>query len=251
MTTGDLDVAVVGAGAAGISAARTLREAGLRCVVLEASGRLGGRAYTDTESLGAPFDQGAVWLHDADKNPLTPVALGQGFTLHEEPSRRRRDILLVGGRPATAAEKGEQDAAFEAWEEAAERRASEGGPDVPLSEAVPRGGPWDASAAHWFGAMISGVEAQRFSLRDYTSTSIAGRNPQVREGFGTLVARQAEGLDVSFRFPVERVATGGPGGRPPAWPRTVWCCCTRCGPSSARRSPWPSPSPSSSARPTG
>jgi monoamine oxidase len=56
------------------------------------------------------------------------------------------------------------------------------------------------------------VEAQRFSLRDYTSTSIAGRNPQVREGFGTLVARQAEGLDVSFRFPVERVATGGPGG---------------------------------------
>ena len=57
-------------------------------------------------------------------------------------------------------------------------------------------------AAHWFGAMISGVEAERFSLQDYAATSIAGRNPQVREGLGTLVARQAEGLDVSLGFPV-------------------------------------------------
>ena len=70
MTAEDFDVAVVGAGAAGIAAARTLRDAGLGCVVLEASGRLGGRAWTDTASLGAPFDQGASWLHDAENNPL-------------------------------------------------------------------------------------------------------------------------------------------------------------------------------------
>ena len=209
MTTEDFDVAVVGAG---IAAARTLRGTGLSCVVLEASGRLGGRAYTDTASLGAPFDQGAVWLHDADHNPLTPVALGQGFALHEEKARRRRDILLVNGRPATGQERAAHDAAFEAWEAAVERRAAAGGPDVPVSDAAPRGGPWDAMAAHWFGAMISGVEAECFSLQDYAATSIAGRNPQVREGLGTLVARQAEGLDVSLGSPVERIATGGPGG---------------------------------------
>jgi monoamine oxidase len=212
MTTDDFDVAVVGAGAAGISAASTLRDAGLRCVVLEASGRLGGRAFTDTVSLGAPFDQGAAWLHDADNNPLTPIARRQGFTLHEESGRRRRDILLVGDRPATAEERAAHDAAAEAWEAAAERRAAESGPDIPLSEAVPRGGFWDATVEHWFGAIISGVEAERDSLHDYVATALVGRNPQVREGFGTLVARQADGLRVALEIPVAAVRTGGPGG---------------------------------------
>jgi monoamine oxidase len=212
MTGGDFDVAVVGAGAAGIAAARALRGLGLTCVVLEASGRVGGRAFTDTESLGEPFDQGAAWLHDADNNPLAPIALRQGFTLHEEPGRRRRDILLIGNRPATQEEKAAHDAAAEAWEAAAERRAAEGGPDIPLAEAVPRDGFWDATVEHWFGAIISGVEAEHDSLRDYVATALVGRNPQVREGLGTLVARQAEGLRVALGTPVEVVRTGGPGG---------------------------------------
>ena len=212
MTETDFDAAVVGAGAAGIAAARALRDAGLRCVVLEASARVGGRAYTDTASLGAPFDQGAVWLHDADNNPLTRIAESQGFTLHEEAGRRRRDILLVGDRPATGEERRAHDAAAEAWEEAAERRAAQGGPDIPLADAVPRGGFWDATAEHWFGAIISGVEARRDSLHDYVATALAGRNPQVREGFGTLVARQAEGLRVALDSPVGTIRTGGPGG---------------------------------------
>ena len=208
----EVDVAVVGAGAAGIAATRILREYGLRCVLLEASGRVGGRAWTDAASLGAPFDRGASWLHDAEHNPLTPLAREQGFTLHEEASRRRRDILLIGDRPATKEERAAHDTAAEAWEAAAERRAAEGGPDIPLADAVPQGGPWDATMAHWFGAIISGVEARRDSLHDYVATAIAGQNPQVREGLGTLVARQAEGLRVALDTPVETVRTGGPGG---------------------------------------
>ena len=102
----------------------------------------------------------------------------QGFTLHEEAGRRRRDILLVGDRPATQEERAAHDAAADAWEEAAERRAAAAAdPDIPLADAVPRGGLWDATAAHWFGAMISGVEARRFSLRDYVGTAIAGAEP--------------------------------------------------------------------------
>ena len=212
MTADAVDVAVIGAGAAGIAAARALRDAGLDCILLEASARLGGRAYTDTDSLGAPFDHGAVWLHDAANNPLTPIARAQGFTLHEEPGRRRRDILLTDGRPATAAEKAAHDAAAEAWEAAAEKRAAAGSLDIPLAEAVPHGGPWDATAAHWFAAIISGVEATHGSLHDYVATALAGENPQLREGLGTLVARQAEGLRVAFGTPVAAVRTGGAGG---------------------------------------
>lgn len=55
-------VAVVGGGAAGITAAADLLEKGYKVVLIEAGDALGGRARTDT-SLGVPFDHGCQWLH--------------------------------------------------------------------------------------------------------------------------------------------------------------------------------------------
>ena len=59
MSAGDLDLLVVGAGAAGIAAAREALSLGLSVRVLEARERVGGRAVTDN-SLGAPMDLGAT-----------------------------------------------------------------------------------------------------------------------------------------------------------------------------------------------
>lgn len=208
MSAAAVDVAVVGAGAAGIAAATTLRAAGLRCLVLEASGRVGGRARTEEIAAGEPFDHGASWLHEADDNPLTPLARRLGFTLRDE-ARRQRDILLVEGRDATAAERAAYDAACEAFDAASEARAAEGGSDRPLAEAVPRGGPWDATVAHWYAAIISGAEAGRISLADYVATGLGGTNLAVAEGLGTLVARLAEGLPVRLRALVSRIRWDG------------------------------------------
>jgi NADPH-dependent 2,4-dienoyl-CoA reductase/sulfur reductase-like enzyme len=69
----DPDVVIVGAGAAGLSAAHAARAAGLRFVVVEARSRIGGRTVTDIR-LGAPFDGGATFIHFADKNPWTGIA---------------------------------------------------------------------------------------------------------------------------------------------------------------------------------
>ena len=80
-----------------------------------------------------------------------------------------------------------------------------GGPDIPLAAAVPRDGPWDATVSHWFSSIISGVEAEDFSLRDYVATGLDGANLQVAEGFGSLVARLGEGLPVSLEAPVARL----------------------------------------------
>lgn len=66
-------VIVVGAGVAGLSAARTLHAAGLRVTVLEARDRIGGRVWTD-RTLGVPLDMGASWLHGERRNPLTTLA---------------------------------------------------------------------------------------------------------------------------------------------------------------------------------
>ena len=62
-------VIVVGAGMAGLVAARLLHDSGFAVTVLEARDRLGGRTWTD-DSLGAPLDLGGSWVHGVEGNPL-------------------------------------------------------------------------------------------------------------------------------------------------------------------------------------
>ncbi|GMQ85070.1 MAG: hypothetical protein BMS9Abin07_0635 [Acidimicrobiia bacterium] len=66
-------IGVVGAGAAGIAAARQLVDAGFEVVVYEARDRIGGRVRTDT-SLGVPVDLGASWIDGVDGNPMSAIA---------------------------------------------------------------------------------------------------------------------------------------------------------------------------------
>lgn len=74
----DADVVVVGAGVAGLAAARALALGGQRVVVLEARDRIGGRTWTDS-SLGVPVDLGASWIHGVDGNPLWALASAFGI----------------------------------------------------------------------------------------------------------------------------------------------------------------------------
>ncbi len=79
----NVDVVVVGAGSSGLHAAQRLRQLGKTVAVIEARGRIGGRAHTDTETFSVPFDRGCAWLHKADDNPYTPLAKQWGYTLRE------------------------------------------------------------------------------------------------------------------------------------------------------------------------
>lgn len=200
------EVLVIGAGYAGLGAARRLRALGHRVLVLEAGQRPGGRAFTDAAGL----DHGASWLHVAEVNPLTPIARELGFTIHEEP-RRRRDLLLVGDRRATAAEQAAHDAACDAFDAAAEARFAQGGPDIPLAEAIPARGTWAATARHWYGTVICGVEPERNSLADYVLTGLDGANYQLREGLGALATRLAAGVPIRFGAQVAEIAHGPAG----------------------------------------
>jgi len=58
----DADVCVVGAGYAGLTAARRLSEGGKSVVVLEARDRVGGRIWTQRLADGSPVDRGGAWL---------------------------------------------------------------------------------------------------------------------------------------------------------------------------------------------
>ena len=79
------DVVVIGGGAAGIAAARRLHEARADVLLVEASGRLGGRAHS-VRVRGEVLDLGCAWLHSADRNPWTRIALAEGFQIDRTPA---------------------------------------------------------------------------------------------------------------------------------------------------------------------
>ena len=66
-------VLVIGAGMAGLSAARSLADAGWPVRVIEARDRIGGRVHTDRD-WGAPLEMGASWIHGTADNPLVKLA---------------------------------------------------------------------------------------------------------------------------------------------------------------------------------
>jgi len=71
---------VIGAGIAGLSAARALKDAGHSVAVLEGRDRIGGRIHTSRLWPDVPVDLGASWIHGADDNPLTGLAQAAGIS---------------------------------------------------------------------------------------------------------------------------------------------------------------------------
>ncbi|CAM2064713.1 FAD-dependent oxidoreductase [Sulfidibacter corallicola] len=91
----DSHVVVVGAGMAGLAAARTLRDRGVRVTVFEASDRIGGRVFTN-RALGMPVDLGASWIHGPKGNPLTRLAKRHGIELYAT-SEENMELFDVDG----------------------------------------------------------------------------------------------------------------------------------------------------------
>lgn len=203
----ECDILVIGAGAAGLAAARTALAAGRHVQVLEARSRPGGRALTDA-ALGVPFDLGATWLHDAARNPLADLARGMGIALADSDAARQ-EASFLGGRRATAAEVAAYDAAWDAFGRAIAARAAAPGPDIPAAAAAPRGGPWDATVAAWQGEVIAAWPLAAMSLRDFAANLLGGANLLPEGGVGALLARLAAGLPVAYGAPVLRLAWGG------------------------------------------
>src|SRR5262245_47520560 len=199
-----LDVCVVGAGAAGIVAARELVRAALGVRVFEARGRVGGRAWTDHGPFGVPIDRGCAWLHNAPDNPWTAYARDRGFAIVERSPDWQRYI----GRATLSPERRRRwEAAWQRAEDAI-TAAARAGRDVPVSTVLPA----DLEFRTLFDATMSwamGVDPDALSTLDYATYQDTDVNWAVPDGLGTVVARAAEGLDVVLGCPVLEIDWSG------------------------------------------
>jgi monoamine oxidase len=210
----DVDVVVIGAGLAGLGAATALRQAGRRAVVLEAADRIGGRAWTThpPELGGAWFDMGAVWLHNAETNPLVPIARAAGETLLRS-DELRRERTFVGAREATQDEYADFAAAWDRYEVKAGAilREVDDAPLAVVARALPDD-PWAVTVETWEGPIICCASADELSLRDWHTNVLSGSNLVPDGGIGAFVARRlGKGLDIRLRTPATHVAWTGPG----------------------------------------
>lgn len=204
-------VAIVGAGVAGLAAARYLRRRGVPVRLVEASGRIGGRAFTaHPAALGhAAFDHGASWLHAAQRNPLVALADAAEDTLIDSDAART-ERLFVGDRAADAAEEAGYEAAWDRLDAAVAPALAPGQPDRSLAEAMApmQGDPWAATIAGWEGAIIAAADADALSVQDWHRNRLDGPNLSVRGGLGAFVERRLA-TEVELDTPVSAIHWDG------------------------------------------
>jgi len=222
----DERVVVVGAGMAGLVAARLLRDSGFAVTVLEARARAGGRVWTD-DRLGAPVDLGGSWVHGVDGNPLTLWCGKLGVDLIESQGER----LLIDRRATAPTREGQRRRAVlgrlafkAAIEWASWKSKAMAGVRGPRSISVKQAvdpllhAAWlpeiDKLVVATFVEMSEGVQGapyEAISAEQWFPAEGLERNAQPRGGFRALVDDAARGLDIRFGAAVQRLAWSGDG----------------------------------------
>src|SRR6202795_499308 len=159
----EADIVVIGAGAAGIAAARRIMAANRKVIVVEATGQIGGRCLTDTATFGVPFDRGARWMHNPDTNPMIKLARSAGLDISAAPLGQK---IRIGRRNARAGETEEFLAALVRANRAIDD-AARGKTDVSCASALPKDlGDWAGTAELVLGANATGKDLKDISAID-------------------------------------------------------------------------------------
>jgi monoamine oxidase len=177
-----VDVAIIGAGAAGLGAAHALQNSGLSIIVLEARDRVGGRAHTILAAPGITFDAGCGWLHSADKNSFVKIARQLNFEIDKTRPPWREQSFDTG---FPLSERQDFIAALDAFYDRAEEAAQRGGDDT-ASHYLEPGNRWNPMI-HAISTYVNGCELDQVSIQDMEAYEDTGINWRVRRGYGALM----------------------------------------------------------------
>jgi monoamine oxidase len=206
-------VLVLGAGMAGLGAARLLQDAGARVTVIEARDRIGGRSHTSHLWPDLPVDMGAAWIHGTKGNPMTTLARALGVTMTPT-SYKRAGTFDHRGHAVEF-----QKAAKRALKlvEGARTRADRADADMSLQAAIEGSKAWrglsdfdrcvarlaiNTRIEHEYSGDWSRLSAWHFD----DGKDFQGGESVVTPGFGPIVHHLAQGLDLRLGEAVTKLA---------------------------------------------
>jgi monoamine oxidase len=201
--SGETDVAIIGAGAAGIAAARKVAAAGRRFVLIEASDHVGGRCVTESRTFGVPYDRGAHWVHMPDINPVAKLGSRTGLEVYAAPPGQKLRMAKRNAR------EGEMEDYLAATVKAnrAIQDAARGKADVSCAQVLPKDlGDWRAAVEFVLGPFGCGKNLEDVSAMDFARSLERDVDAFCRQGFGALLAKFAD-MPVQINTPVQRMTS--------------------------------------------
>ena len=202
------DVVIVGAGAAGIGTGLALTRLGVSHLIFEAKQRVGGRAHSDTSSLGHLWDHGAHWLHSGDVNVMRFMAEKLKHKFHPGNPETTSFRSFIGGQWKVS-----QFATDYVWNKLEDiAQAGRKGSDVAAESILDRGHAMYPLLRHWCQLIYSKDPAE-LSTGDAGNYSDSHVNLPVEDGYGALVARLSRGLPVRLGVTVKAIEVTGEGVR--------------------------------------
>ena len=189
---------IIGAGAAGIGAARAAACAGIDYLAVEASHRVGGRGLTEKLAPGIPWDLGCHWLHSGSINPLASVARELG--VHYDTVHPSRGFYMNGTRLPDAEVAEYEQFCTNIWNKITDTAKC----DIALIDLIDHDSKWAPYYCYWQSLMTS-ADVDNFSSLDLIHYNDTGEDWPVREGYGTLLELHAQGLAIELNTSVNKI----------------------------------------------
>ena len=220
------DTIVIGAGAAGLAATRTLQDAQRSVLLLEARDRLGGRVHTNYDFASHPVECGAEYLqgehtvtwrwvrrHRLGTLPTFDKYKHQFMYVHDKLLPFRRWSTIAGMEMLDVMDGSPLDELIAAW-------VDDGKPDVSLAQFLAiHKVELSADIRRLLDNSVSGGYAANldqlgvYGLTELTYEGDGDRNFRLREGYSHLLEQFAAGLNIRYATPVTRIHWSESGGK--------------------------------------